>query len=143
MSGLAFKPVAPAVNIGPRLKILSPSADDQTMSSLESTVTRSFVKDLRPGFVVVQIDADSFGNISASVNVIMYVVMSCTPFILKNIKDDSPACIRNPEQEVHVLNAYGITSLDSQVCSGIEICAPVQWDETKEVAKRDGTVRLA
>ena len=112
---LTFKPVAPAVNIGPKLKILTPSPEDQTMSSLESTVTKSLVQDLRPGFVVVQIDAESFNNISASVNVTMYVVMSCSPFILKNIKDEAPACIRNPLQEVHVLNVYGITSLDSKV----------------------------
>lgn len=133
---LSIKPVAPAANIGSKLKILSPSPEDQTMSSLESSVTKLAVKDLRPGFVVVQIDADSFAKISASVIVTYYVVMSCSPFILKNTKDGSPACIRNASQEVHVLNAYGITSLDAKVCDGIDICAPVQWDESKEVAKR-------
>lgn len=101
---IAFKPAAPAVNIGGKLKVLTPSPEDATMSSLESTVTKLAVKNLRPGFVVVQIDADSFANISATVQVTMYCVMSCSPYILKSLKDESPACVRNPEQEVHVLN---------------------------------------
>jgi hypothetical protein len=133
---ISVKPVAPAINIGSKLKILSPSSEDETMSSLESTLTKSIVKDLRPGYVVVQIDANSFSKISSNVGVTYYVVMSCSPYILKNLTDNSPACIRNVNQEVHVLNVYGISSLDSNICEGIDICAPVNWDESQEVAKR-------
>ena len=53
--------------------------------------------------------------------------------------DLSPACIRNPDQEVHLLNGYGISALDSSTYSGVEVCAPVAYDESKEVVRKDGT----
>lgn len=131
-----LKPLAPAVNIGSRLKVLSPSPADQPMGTLESSVTKSTVKDLRPGFVIALIEADSFLNIRENVPVTYYAVMSCSPFILKNLRDGSPACIRSPDQEVHVLNVYGISLLDDKTCDGLQIIAPVQWDETTQVAQR-------
>jgi hypothetical protein len=135
-----LKPLAPAVNIGSRLKVLAPSPADQTMSTIESTVTTSLVKDLRPGFVVAHIEAESFSNIPENVPVTFYAVMSCSPYVLKCLRDGSPACLRNPDQEVHVLNVYGISLLEEKTCEGMEIIAPVRWDETREVAKRGDAV---
>ena len=37
------------------------------------------------------------------------------------------------------MNGYGITSLDASSYSGVEVCAPVTYDESKEVVKKDGT----
>ena len=57
--------------------------------------------------------------------------------------DSSPACIRNPNLEIYVLNRYGIARLNISTMDGINICAPITYDTTREVVSKDGNVATA
>lgn len=138
--GDMIKNVAPAVNIGSKLKILTPTNDTQEMHPIESTITKCLVKDLQPGFVVAQIDGTSFATLRSTATPTLYIVISTSPYILKNIQDSSPACIRNPDLEIYVLNRYGIATLNVSNVDGVNVCAPITHDTTKEVISKDGDV---
>lgn len=86
--------VAPALNIGPKLKVLRPSPDHLEMSPWESMLTTCVVKDLKPGFVVIRLDGESFEKLPHDAEADMFVVTTTTPCVLKDVKTDTPVCIR-------------------------------------------------
>ena len=136
--------VGPAQNIGPKLKILKPSSMDSEMSAWESMVSTCLVKDLNTGYVVVKLEGESFEKIDPNADVDMYVVTAKDPCILKDIKSDAPVCIRNPEQEIHVLNQYGLSSLDKVSVENaiypVVLSAPGLYERQQLVAKSSTVV---
>lgn len=76
---------------------------------------------MQPGFVVVKLDGKKFEDLMPSYDPDMFVVTAAVreTAMLKDLKTDTPVCIRNPNQEVHVLNQYGLSSLDVNVANMI------------------------
>ena len=73
---------------------MPPSSEDSDMSPWEALLTNCLVKDLHPGYIVVRLNGDSFETLSADNEADMYVVMSVSPFLLKDLKTDTTVCIR-------------------------------------------------
>ena len=113
-------------NLGSRLKILSATPAGYEKSPIESTITTISVANLRVGYVVVDIQADSFVGLPSDVPVTQYVVMTRTPpnYILTNLSDGSKACLRNPSMQVHVLNSKGIFLSLNSIFEGVKLCFP-------------------
>ena len=129
-AGRQLKPmVGSALNIGPKLKILEPSPLDADLGVWESMTTICTVKDFEPGYIVVALEGTKFEEISNSYRPQMYVVTMSVKetAMLKDIRNDQPVCIRNPNQKVHVLNHYGLSSVDPNISNmiyPIELAAP-------------------
>ena len=64
------------------------------MSPWAALLTKCLVKDLHPGYIVVRLNGDSFETLPADNEADMYVVMSVSPFLLKELKTDTTVCIR-------------------------------------------------
>jgi hypothetical protein len=75
-------------------QVLTPTPDHLEMSPWEAMVTTVAVKDLKPGFVVVKLDGDSFSSLAADAEAEIFVVTAPTPCVLKDVKNDVPVCIR-------------------------------------------------
>lgn len=96
-------------NIGSRLKVLQPSSTDSDAPLLELCVMAIEAEKLKKGFVVVEIGADSFQELTDNTHTVFYIVTSCpSPILLEKIDDRSICCIRNPTQSVLVLNTFGL-----------------------------------
>ena len=114
------------LNIGSRVKTLAPSSVDDDLGVLEFTVTIITVAQLQIGYVVVEIQtkADSFAGLPDDVPVTHYVVVSTNPLHLFNTSNRQRVCLRNPSQQVHVLNTHGIIALQNRVYEGIQLISP-------------------
>jgi len=64
------------------------------MTAWETMLTTCAVKDLKPGYVVVRLDGDTFQTLPHDAEAEMFVVTSSSPCILKDVKLDTPVCIR-------------------------------------------------
>ena len=73
---------------------MRPSPLDGEMSAWESMLSTCIVRDLKPGFVVIKLEGVSFDSLPADAEADMFVVMSSTPCMLKDVKSDAPVCIR-------------------------------------------------
>ena len=168
--GRPLKPmVAAAKNIGPSLRLLRPSPLHLDLGVWESMVTNCRVKDMHPGYVVVKLEGDSFETLPATYEADMYVVTAGISYfptgnrhrhlhylffpryssavretaMLKDLKTDSPVCIRNPNQEVHVLNQYGLSSIDPNIANmiyPIVLSAPGLYEKQELVAAKSKEV---
>ena len=121
------------LNLGPRLKVLTPSPVDAVdVSMTELCVTTIAVSNLRRGMVVVEIDADSFAALldeRVQVREENYVVLSAGTgkVLLQNMKDKTTCSLLDPRQIVHVMNSHGISSIGSMhvgSVTNIALCAP-------------------
>lgn len=129
-AGRQLKPmVGSALNIGPKLRVIEPSSLDADLGVWEAMTTVCSVKEFQPGYIVVALEGTKFEEISDSYRPQMFVVTMSVKetAMLKDIRNDQPVCIRNPNQRVHVLNHYGLSSVDSNISNmiyPIELAAP-------------------
>merc|ERR1711871_1569888 len=127
------------------LRLLRPSPLHLDLGVWESMVTNCRVKDMHPGYVVVKLEGDSFETLPATYEADMYVVTAAVreTAMLKDLKTDSPVCIRNPNQEVHVLNQYGLSSIDPNIANmiyPIVLSAPGLYEKQGLVAAKSKEV---
>ena len=121
--------VGSALNIGPKLRILQPSSLDADLGVWEAMTTLCVVRNFKPGYMVVALEGTKFEDIADSYRPQMFVVTTSVKetAMLKDIRNDQPVCIRNPNQQVHVLNHYGLSSVDPNISNMIyplELDAP-------------------
>ena len=138
--GLMDPLLASAIDIGPDLKLLLASPEDsEYVSAWESILCPCFVKNLKPGFIVVKLFADSFEDLDPDVDSIMFIVTSVTEDYVV-LKDTSnifiPGLLKDPEQRVLVVNEYGLDSVDKDVKElvwPVEVSAPGLFERQQKI----------